>query len=72
VLAVGRVEARLQHPPQRGVEVAVVEEVVGDLGHHLVGTELEALLGAVPTRVAELRSTRIAPEEGHHPYPRLR
>ena len=48
VLAVGGVEARLQHAAQGGVEVTVVQQVVGDLGHHLVGPELEALLGAVP------------------------
>ena len=67
LLAVAVVEARLQHPAQGRVEVAVVEQVVGDLGQHLVGVELEAHLGAVPARIAELWSTRTTPEEGHRP-----
>ena len=71
VLAVGGVEARLEHAAQGGVEVAVVQQVVGDLRHDLVGAELEADLGAVPARVAEPGSSRIAPEERHRPSPAL-
>ena len=41
------------HPAQRGVEVAVVEEVVGHLVEQGVGVEVEAGLGAVPARVPE-------------------
>ncbi len=64
-LAVLALEAGLEHAAEGGVEVAVVEQVVGDLGHHLVGVELEPDLGAVPARVTELRSTHLAPEERH-------
>ena len=46
-------EPRLHQSPQRGVEVAVVDEVVGDLAEHVLGRELEADLGAVPPRVGE-------------------
>ena len=54
-LAVAVAEARLHHPAQRGVEVAVVEQVVGDLAEDRVGVDVEAGLGAVPARVPELR-----------------
>ena len=43
----------LQEAAEGGVELAVVEEVVGELGQEGVGVELEALLGAVPPGVAE-------------------
>ncbi len=46
-------EPGLHHPPQGGVEVAVVQQVVGDLREDLVGVELEADLRAVPPGVAE-------------------
>ena len=52
-LAVAVAEPRLHHPPQGGVQVAVVQQVVGDLGEDVVGVELEADLRAVPARVAE-------------------
>ncbi len=52
-LAVAVAEPRLHHPPEGVVEVAVVQQVVGDLGEHRVGIELEADLRAVPPRVAE-------------------
>ena len=54
-LAVAVAEAGLHQPPQRGVEVAVVQQVVGDLAEDRVGVELEADLRAVPARVSELR-----------------
>ena len=53
LLAVAVAEALLHHPPQGGVEVAVVEQVVGELVEQRVGVELEPLLRAVPPRVGE-------------------
>ena len=38
------------------VQVAVVQQVVGDLGEDVVGVELEADLGAVPAGVVEPRA----------------
>ena len=55
VLALPVAEALLQQPAQRGVQVAVVEQVVGDLLEHRVGVEVEADLRAVPAAVAEPR-----------------
>ena len=55
VVALVVLEALLHQATQRGVQVAVVEEVVGDLVEDRVGVELEADLGAVPARVPELR-----------------
>ena len=55
VAALAVAEALLHHPPQRRVEVAVVEQVVGHLREQRVGVEVEPDLGAVPTRVAEAR-----------------
>ena len=52
-------------PAQRGVEVAVVEEVVGHLLEQRVGVEIEADLGAVPARVLE--SLGLAPPQPHSP-----
>src|SRR6185503_14650003 len=52
LLAVAVLEAGLEHAAQGGVEVAVVQQVVGDLTEHVVGVELEADLRAVPARVA--------------------
>ena len=40
-------------PAQRGVHVAVVEQLVGQLAEERVGVELEAALGPVPARVPE-------------------
>ena len=48
-LAVAVPEARLHHAPQGGVEVAVVEQVVGDLGEDLLGVEVEADLACRPS-----------------------
>ena len=42
-------EALLHHAAQRGVEIAVVEEVVGHLLEQCVGIEVESDLRAVPT-----------------------
>jgi len=52
-LAVAVAEAALHHATQGRVQVAVVQQVVGDLRQHVVGAQLEAHLGAVPRRVAE-------------------
>jgi hypothetical protein len=52
-LAVAIVHALLHHPPQRRVDVAVVEQVVGQLVEQRVGVEIEALLRAVPAGVRE-------------------
>ena len=75
-LAVAVLEALLHHPAQRRVEVAVVEQVVGDLVHDVVGIELEADLGAVPRGVPEPGSTRmrgrgIVPRLGNPPATRV-
>ena len=51
--AVPVAEPGLHHPPQGRVEVAVVEQVVGDLREDRVGVELEPDLRAVPPGVAE-------------------
>ena len=48
-------EALLHHAPQRGVEITVVEQVVGHLLQQRVGVEVEADLRTVPTRVLEAR-----------------
>ena len=58
LVAVPVAEALLHHPAQGGVEVAVVQEVVGDLLEHGVGVEVEAHLGAVPLGVPEPRGAR--------------
>ena len=47
-LAVAVLEALLHHPPQRRVEVAVVEQVVGQLLHDVERIDLEAALAPVP------------------------
>ena len=52
-VAVGVAQPVLEQAAEGGVELAVVEEVVGELGQQGVGVELEALLGAVPPGVAE-------------------
>lgn len=46
--AVAIVEAVLQHAPKRSVEIAVVEQIVGQLLHDVGRIELEAPLRAVP------------------------
>ena len=53
LLAVAVLEALLEHPAQRRVEVAVVHQLVGHLVEQGVGVEVEAHLGAVPRRVPE-------------------
>ncbi len=52
-LAVAVLEALLEHPAQRRVEIAVVEQVVGHLGEQRVGVEVEPDLRPVPTGVSE-------------------
>ena len=58
LVAVPVAEALLHHPAQGGVEVAVVQQVVGDLLEHRVGVEVEPHLGAVPLGVPEPRRAR--------------
>jgi hypothetical protein len=48
LLAAAIPEPGLQHASQGGVQVAVVEEVVGDLLEDVEGVELEPGLGPVP------------------------
>ena len=60
-LAVAVREAALHEALQGLVEVAVVEELVGELAEDVVGVELEADLGAIPLGV---------PEPGHASYVR--
>ena len=50
---VRRPHPALQGPPEGGVDVTVVEEIVGDLAQHALGVELEARLGAIPPAVPE-------------------
>ena len=64
LLVVPVAEALLHHAAQRRVQVAVVEQVVGDLLEHRLGVEVEADLRAVPLRVPEPRR---ASHRGH-PY----
>ena len=54
VAALAVLEALLHHAAQRGVQVAVVEEIVGHLLEQRVGVEIEPDLRAVPPRVLEL------------------
>ncbi len=51
-LAVAVLEAALQQALEGLVEVAVEQQVVGQLGEDVVGVELEPDLGTVPLRVA--------------------
>ena len=53
LLAVGGVPPPVEHPLQCLVQVAVGQQVVGQLGEHRVGVVDEGLLGAVPTAVVE-------------------
>ena len=52
-LAVAVPQALVHHPPQRGVDVTVVQQLVGQLLEQGIAVELEALLRAVPPRVRE-------------------
>ncbi len=65
-LAVAVPEAALHHAPQGVVEIAVVQQVVGDLGQHAVGVQLEADLRPVPAGVREAAShgARVSPPAG--------
>jgi hypothetical protein len=47
-LAVGAPHTVLHHPTQGGVDVAVIQQLVGELAEQGVGVEIEAALGAVP------------------------
>ena len=48
-LAVAIAHALLHHSPQRRVDVAVVQQIVGQFVEQAVGIEVEAALRAVPT-----------------------
>src|SRR5829696_939231 len=62
--AVAIPEALVHHPPQRGVDVTVVQQLVGELLEQGVAVELEALLRAVPAGVLEPRrhGSRLPPD----------
>ena len=47
-LAVAVAHSLVHHPPQGGVDVAVVQELVGELVEERVGVEVETALRAVP------------------------
>ena len=53
LLAVAIAQALLHHPAQGGIDVAVVEELVGQLVEGRISVEFEALLRAVPPRIRE-------------------
>ena len=53
LFAVAVLEPLLEHPPERRVQVAVVEEVVGHLREERIGVDVEPDLGAVPPGVPE-------------------
>jgi hypothetical protein len=55
-IAVAVVEALLQHLAQRGVDVTVIEEIIVELSHDLVGVEIKPNLGSVPAGVGESTS----------------
>ena len=65
VVAVAVLHPLLHEPAQRRVQVAVVEEIVGHLVDQRVGVEVEALLGTVPTRVAEAGFRAFTSSESH-------
>ena len=50
-LAVGAAQPVVHQPPQRGVDVAVLDQVVGDRAEEVVGVQLEPALRPVPPRV---------------------
>ncbi|CAB4639616.1 unannotated protein [freshwater metagenome] len=50
-LAVVRVESLLHHATQRGVDVAVIQQIVGDFAEDVSGVQVEADLCAIPSRV---------------------
>ncbi len=56
LLAVAVLEPRLHHAAERRVQVAVVEQIVGDLLEDVVRVQFEAGLRAVPAGVPEPRS----------------
>ena len=69
-LTVAVLESLLHEPPQRRHRVAVVHEIVRQLGQHVEGVEIEALLGAVPPGVAETLAyhvPRVVPHPRRHP-----
>ena len=52
-LAVLGLEALLHHASERGVDIAVVEQIVGDLAEDVGGIEVEADLRAIPAGVSD-------------------
>ena len=65
-------ESLLHHAPQRGVQIAVVQEIVGHLLEQRVGVEIEADLRAVPPRVPELAHARHGTSRPESLRPRVR
>ena len=53
LVAVAVAHALLHEATEGGVDVAVVQEVVGEVVEQGVGIEIEPFLGAVPARVGE-------------------
>ena len=70
-LAVAVAQALVHHPPERGVDVAVVEQFVGQLLQQGVAVELEALLRAIPPRVGEPSWTSCSPYPGDRQLPSM-
>jgi hypothetical protein len=52
-------EPGLHHATQRSVQVSVVQQIIGDLGEHIIRVQLKTDLGTVPAGVAK------ASEAGH-------
>ena len=52
-LAVAIGEAALQQPLQGLIEIAVIQQLVGQLGEDVVGVEIEADLRPIPLRIPE-------------------
>ncbi|MCE2807207.1 MAG: hypothetical protein LW869_01985 [Actinobacteria bacterium] len=50
-LAVVRVEPLLHHATKRGVDIAVIQQIVGDFAEDVGGVEVEPDLCAIPSRV---------------------
>ena len=68
-LAVAVAHALLHHPPQRRVDVAVVEQVVGQLVEQGVGVEIESPLRSVPSGVGESRCHERTLQKDRGRYP---
>ncbi|CAB4611981.1 unannotated protein [freshwater metagenome] len=51
LLAVRCLEAGLHHPAQRGIEIAVIEQIVGQVAEDVTGIHVESDLTAIPSGV---------------------